>query len=142
MGVFEQFPYSNFHDLNLDWILKAMKEAVSSVDAFTGKVTELDNKVDDMQQEIAIVNSMIQQINSEIAKIENGQYVTLYLNCIKNWIDDNIQRLVADIVKYVAFGLDDKGYFYADIPATWQFLKFDTNVDPASPDYGHLLMSW
>jgi methyl-accepting chemotaxis protein len=98
MGVFEQFPYSNFHDLNLDWILKAMKEAVSSVDAFTGKVTELDNKVDDMQQEIAIVNSMIQQINSEIAKIENGQYVTLYLNSIKNWIDDNIQRLVADIV--------------------------------------------
>lgn len=26
MGVFEQFPYTNFHDLNLDWILKKLKD--------------------------------------------------------------------------------------------------------------------
>ena len=27
MGVFEQFPYANFHELNLDWVLKKVKEA-------------------------------------------------------------------------------------------------------------------
>lgn len=26
MGFFEQFPYTNFHDLNLDWLLNAMKK--------------------------------------------------------------------------------------------------------------------
>ena len=26
MGLFEQFPYANFHELNLDWILKKIKE--------------------------------------------------------------------------------------------------------------------
>ena len=26
MGVFEQFPYTNMHDLNLDWILQKLKE--------------------------------------------------------------------------------------------------------------------
>ena len=26
MPVFEEFPYTNFHELNLDWILKEMKE--------------------------------------------------------------------------------------------------------------------
>ena len=26
MGLFDQFPYTNFHELNLDWILKALKE--------------------------------------------------------------------------------------------------------------------
>lgn len=26
MGIFEQFPYTNFHDLNLDWILKKILE--------------------------------------------------------------------------------------------------------------------
>ena len=26
MGVFEHFPYANYHDLNLDWIIKKLKE--------------------------------------------------------------------------------------------------------------------
>lgn len=26
MPVFENFPYTNFHDLNLDWILNKVKE--------------------------------------------------------------------------------------------------------------------
>lgn len=25
MGVFEQFPYTNFHELNLDWVLQKLK---------------------------------------------------------------------------------------------------------------------
>lgn len=29
MGLFEQFPYTNFHDLNLDWIIQKIKEAYS-----------------------------------------------------------------------------------------------------------------
>lgn len=47
MGVFEQFPYSNFHDLNLDWILKKIQECETDVahmqielDEFPAKFTE------------------------------------------------------------------------------------------------------
>lgn len=36
MGVFEHLPYTNFHDLNLDWILKTFKQAV-------GEINSLDN---------------------------------------------------------------------------------------------------
>lgn len=35
MGVFENFPYSNFHDLNLDWILNAIKELAAKVESFS-----------------------------------------------------------------------------------------------------------
>ena len=34
MGVFEQFPYTNFHDLNLDWILNVIKSLDKKIDAF------------------------------------------------------------------------------------------------------------
>ena len=34
MGVFDQFPYTNFHELNLDWILQALKEIEKTMDAF------------------------------------------------------------------------------------------------------------
>lgn len=42
MGMFEQFPYSNFHELNLDWIIDQIKNvlesAVISVNGQTGEV--------------------------------------------------------------------------------------------------------
>lgn len=33
MGVFEHFPYTNFHDLNLDWILARVKEVLAEADS-------------------------------------------------------------------------------------------------------------
>lgn len=43
MGLFEQFPYTNYHELNLDWIINTFKEkmesAVMSVNGMTGEVT-------------------------------------------------------------------------------------------------------
>lgn len=42
MGLFEQFPYSNFHELNLDWLIEKIKDlgnqAVLSVNGETGDV--------------------------------------------------------------------------------------------------------
>lgn len=32
MGLFENFPYTNFHNLNLDWIIKILKNAVAELE--------------------------------------------------------------------------------------------------------------
>lgn len=32
MGLFENFPYTNFHNLNLDWVIKVLKNAVSELE--------------------------------------------------------------------------------------------------------------
>lgn len=49
MGVFEHFPYANFHEMNLDWLLRAMKE--------------LDKKDDDLET----LNS---QLSERVAALE------------------------------------------------------------------------
>jgi hypothetical protein len=141
-GVFEQFPYTNFHDLNLDWILTKLKEALTQVDANTGLVNLLNTRCDGLDSEFLTVNSIITSINTELQKIKNGEYVTLYLDSLKAWIDSNIQLLVANIVKYVAFYLDDTGHFCADIPTSWAFLSFDSVADTENADYGKLIMEW
>ena len=38
-----QLPYSNFHELNLDWILDKLKELEKKVDDFTGSAVPSDN---------------------------------------------------------------------------------------------------
>lgn len=42
MGLYDQFPYTNFHELNLDWILNNMKEVMEKVGRISG---DIDNSV-------------------------------------------------------------------------------------------------
>lgn len=81
-------------------------------------------------------------LKEELDKVKNGDYVSLYLDSIIKWIDENIQQLVARIVKYVIFGLSQDGHFVAYIPPTWDFIQFDTIIDTDSDLYGHLLLRW
>lgn len=34
MGLFDHFPYTNFHELNLDWVLKVLKDIETNIDDF------------------------------------------------------------------------------------------------------------
>lgn len=38
MGLFEQFPYTNFHELNLDWIIKEIKDLNEKVDSIEDRI--------------------------------------------------------------------------------------------------------
>lgn len=91
---------------------------------------------------IAQIQKDVSDLQSEIEKVKNGDYVSLYLDSIINWIDQNLQCLVARIVKYVCFGLTNNGRFVAYIPPAWDFLTFDTIIDPNSSLYGHLILKW
>lgn len=41
MGAFEQFPYTNFHELNLDWIIEKIKEFKSEIDNIDDNITTI-----------------------------------------------------------------------------------------------------
>lgn len=38
MGLFDQFPYTNFHELNLDWLIERMKHCLSVVDGINANI--------------------------------------------------------------------------------------------------------
>lgn len=41
MGLFEQFPYTNFHELNLNWMLQKIKEFKSDLDNIDSEITNI-----------------------------------------------------------------------------------------------------
>lgn len=47
--AFEQFPYTNFHDLNLDWILQEVKTLSEKVDQITADILGQANAYTDEQ---------------------------------------------------------------------------------------------
>ncbi len=95
-----------------------------------------------MQEAIKELQEDVISIMEELEKVKNGDYVSLYLDSIINYINNNLKELVGDIVKFVVFGLSQDGHFVAMIPDTWNFIHWDTIMDYNSPLYGHLVMRW
>lgn len=50
MGFFNNFPYSNFHELNLDWIIGEIKNTVKTVYEYGKKVDDNSNKVAELEK--------------------------------------------------------------------------------------------
>lgn len=64
MGFFNNFPYTNFHNINLDWIVKTVKESTEKIENYMKETTEyvknyfknldiseeVDSKLEDMAE--------------------------------------------------------------------------------------------
>lgn len=116
-------------------VVKKLNEVIASNN-------ELAGYVGTNTQDIAQLKKDVELLNSEFEKIKGGQYASLYIEAMKDWIADNLINIVGQIVKFVWFGLSDDGHFVAYIPTSWRFLTFDMVADPDSPDYGRLLLSY
>lgn len=109
-------------------LIKSDKDIMEAVNANSNDIKQLQDDVELLEK--------------EFAKIKNGEYINLYITALQYWIDNNLQELVGSIVKYVFFTIDDNGYFNANIPPSWQFIKFSTDYDPTSENYLHLILEY
>ena len=127
------FPWTDVHNLNIDWVLKVLKQMAEEWKELIKQVEGNSADIEEPQKQVADLEKLLEDI-------KNGDYVDLYLDALQNWIDQNLQNLVANIVKYIWFGLTDDGHFCAHIPKSWDFITFDTNMNYDSDRYGRLLL--
>ena len=62
--AFEQFPYTNFHDLNLDWVLKEVKRVSEAVDKWSTEVLDAAKAYTD--EKVAAEAERANQANLEL----------------------------------------------------------------------------
>ena len=41
MGLFEQFPYTNFHELNLDWVIQKVQDFDAQLQNIDAQITNI-----------------------------------------------------------------------------------------------------
>ena len=137
-GLYDNLPYTNFHELNLGWL-------VNTVKVLADKYEELDIEgiLEDLSQAIAGNTEAIASLNTRFAALENGAYIENYIPALASWINANLQEVIARVAKFVFFGITDDGYFYVDIPESWSDVQFSTGLDPSKPDeYLHLILTY
>jgi hypothetical protein len=132
MGVFEHFPYTNFHDMNDAWVLKTVKECAAAV-------IDMEEWKSQHQEEY-------QELKEFMDKINSGELPDTVYEELRTWIETNAIDIIGDLVKSVYFGITDDGYFVAYIPESWSDIIFNTTgLDinlPIQPEYGHLVLSY
>lgn len=121
MGLFNNFPYTNFHELNVDWILQQVKDSL-------GKYPE----------DFAAIMRKIEELSKDISelsgKVENFDY---------NYISGLLEKYIpAQIFPEIT----DAGYIVFNIPENWDNITFNTtgiDIDlEIQPEYGHLVLSY
>lgn len=112
--AFEQFPYSNFHDLNLDWILSKVKEWAVQWEELKAVYEQFDHDLSDIYTEINTLKGYINNINSNIDIINNqlelvDMRITDLQAALNAYIDSStlliqdLQDRVATIEEYAVY---------------------------------------
>lgn len=123
MSLFDQFPYTNLHELNLDWVLERVK-------ILCGKYQELEIEFDELKKEFEELGLHLGEEVDKWLREQGREYV---------------EKIISEyIATSVYFGLTDSGYFVAYIPESWDSIQFattelDTHI-PIQPEYGHLVL--
>lgn len=90
MGLWEHFPYANFHGLNLDWVLVSVKDLNDRVEA-------LEKRIEEIKQEIlAEVDEKLQAFKEELLR-EVQEKLDALKEELEAIVDQKIDAAVAEL---------------------------------------------
>ena len=126
-----KYPYTDFQELNLDWLLSKMKDLIDANNANDADIKTLASRVDTFED---FYNEIMAGDFPESFKVAFDKYVS-----------DNALDIIGQAATSVFFGLTQDGYFVAFIPDSWDEITFGTTgLDdfPEGIPYGHLTLSY
>ena len=130
-------PYAapgDHYQYDLYWLVNQLKQALNNTETLRLHDIGQDTRLDGLD----ILTAQLKDATDQLfAKLKAGDFTK---DTFIEWVNTNMTDIIHQMVRFVFFGLDDDGHFVAYIPASWEFLHFDTLLDPNKPGYGHLVV--
>lgn len=101
MAFINQFPYSDFHELNLDWLIKTTKESAKKIQELTEEFAKIEILTEEQ------INLMI---NEAIA--QNNVELYAYLLELKNTITNEYKSYVNSQITALTVYIDNQDTYY------------------------------
>lgn len=130
-------PYAapgDHYQYDLYWLVNQLKQALTNTETLRLHDIRQDTRLDGLDALTAQLKEATCQL---FAKLKAGDFTK---DTFIEWVNTNMTDIIYQMVRFVFFGLDDDGHFVAYIPASWEFLHFDTLLDPDKPGFGHLVV--
>ena len=127
-----KYPYTDFHEMNLDWIVTVVKDCAAIVD--------------DLNEWRAEHEVEYQELKEFMDNINSGNFPDSMYAAMRTWLENNALTIVGEMVRFISVGINDNRYFFITIPEQWRDLTFNTTGydlnTPLQPEYGHLVISY
>ena len=133
MALFENVPYVNFQDVNLDYLIRTALEVKAVAETMEEWKREHSKEYEELVDRVADLELWVNDMNA-------GDIPQSVINGLRIWLDKNMIELLRRAIKMVMFGLTDDGYFVAYVPESWNDIRFDTIMDYSNINYGHLVL--
>lgn len=130
-------PYAapgDHYQYDLYWLVNQLKQALDNTETLRVHDIGQDTRLDGLDTVTAQLKEATDQL---FAKLKAGDFTK---DTFVEWVNTNMTGIIYQMVRFVFFGLDDDGHFVAYIPASWEFLHFNTLLDPDKPGFGHLVV--
>lgn len=130
-------PYAapgDHYQYDLYWLVNQLKQALTNTETLRLHDIGQDSRLNGLDALTAQLKDATDQL---FAKLKAGDFTK---DTFIEWVNTNMTDIIHQMVWFVFFGLDDDGHFVAYIPASWDFLHFDTLLDPDKPGFGHLVV--
>lgn len=117
------FPYTDFHDLNLDWILKQIKEfreELAEIEDYGERITQLEVDTDKLERDLVTLDNALKAFENATRQTEER---------LQQQIRDNVTSI--NNVKSYAISIDNK---YAG-----EIKRVDSRVDNLVAAYAHVV---
>lgn len=128
---YNKYNYTDFHDLNLSWLIEAVKQLL----------IEMDNMEEWKAQHI----EEYEQLKKLYDDLMAGNFTPEMENALYEWTVKHTVEIIGKAIKTVFFGITDDGYFVAYIPDSWSDIIFGTSgldTFPAGVEFGHLTLTY
>lgn len=133
--MFHGYPYTDFHEMNLDEWISKLKGALSDIEY-------LKEEVKKPAQQWQLLQDQIDDMKVDIEALKRGDYADAYIPQILEAIDAALPELIGRLMNLFVFGLTQDGYFTAMYPDDLDNITFDTIADTDSELYGHLVLQF
>lgn len=70
MGLFEHFPYVNFHQANIDWVLERVRYFETQLTAFSSRLTTAEGNISDLQEALRDLDTQLNTLEEALRDLE------------------------------------------------------------------------
>ena len=99
------FPYTNFHDLNLDWIIEYVKSAKSEIEDL---INQFENII------VQTTGNSTNKVMSQNAVTEQLKYLSSRINSLNTTVEELTAKLNEDIANLAEFETETASNFSSD----------------------------
>lgn len=99
------FPYTNFHDINLDWIIEYVKSAKSEIEDL---INQFENLI------VQTTGDSTTQVMSQNAVTEQLNYLSSRINTLNTTVEELTAKLNEDIANLAEFETETDSNFSSD----------------------------